>query len=163
MQKTISNLPEIKLVGITTQTNNASETNPSTAKIGITAQKYFHDKLSEKIAHRKEPGTTYCVYTDYENGPTGNYTYFIGEETTSFNDLPEGFTELTIPAQNYAKFTSDPGTIPNVIINLWQKIWAMKPEELGGERSYLADFEIYDKRAHDHQNVVLDIYIGIKT
>lgn len=36
------------------------------------------------------------------------------------------------------------------------------PEQLGGERSYIADFEVYDERASDHLNVVLDIYIGIK-
>ncbi len=38
----------------------------------------------------------------------------------------------------------------------------MTAEELGGERNYITDFEIYDERANDPQNTVLDIYIGIK-
>lgn len=59
-------------------------------------------------------------------------------------------------------FTSNPGPMPAVCIDLWQKIWTLNPAQLGGERQYLADFELYDKRASDPQNTVLDIYIGIK-
>ena len=32
---------------------------------------------------------------------------------------------------------------------------------IGCERAYIADFEVYDERSHDHNNVTLDIYIGI--
>ena len=80
----------------------------------------------------------------------------------SFDALSEGFSVLTIPEQKYAKFTNGPGAMPDICINAWQDIWQMKVEELGGERRYLADFEIYDERASDQQNVVFDIYIGIK-
>ena len=138
------------------------ESDTSTNKIAATVQRYFHGALSEKIYNRKKPGTTYCVYTDYESNFTGDYTYFIGEEVTSFDNISDGFEKLTIPTQNYTKFTSGPGAMPDICINAWQKIWAMTPEDLGGERAYLADFEIYDERASDHQNVVFDIYIGIK-
>lgn len=164
MKKEIKTLSEIKLVGITTRTNNAHifEPNPATNKIAAIVQKYFHEALAEKIVHRKKPGTTYCVYTNYESDFMGDYTYFIGEEVTTFVDLPEEFSKLTIPVQNYAKFTNGPSPMPEVCINLWQQIWQMKPEELGGERAYIADFEIYDERAIDHQNVILDIYIGVK-
>ena len=162
MQKIKTDLPEIKLVGITTRTNNAAEINPVTSKIGPTVQKYFHNELAEKITGRKKPGTTYCSYTEYENDFTGDYTYFIGEEVASFDNLPDGFSKLIIPTQQYAKFTSDPGAMPNVVISLWQKIWQMSPEELGSTRNYVADFELYDERAVDHQNMVLDVYVGIK-
>jgi predicted transcriptional regulator YdeE len=165
MQKTLTNMPEIKLVGIKTRTNNANifEQNPANNKIAAAVQKYFHNALMEKIVLRKKPGTTYCVYTDYVNDFNGDYTYFIGEEVTSFDAiLPEGFTKLTIPAQNYVKFTNGPGPMPEVCMNMWQKIWQMTPTELSGERSYNADFEIYDERAMDHNSVELDIYVGIK-
>lgn len=161
MEKTAAQLPEIKLVGITARTNNAAEFNPATAHIPNTIQQYFQKGLSEKIAHRKQPGTTYCAYTDYESDLNGNYTYFIGEEVDSFDNLPEGLTPLTIPAQTYTKFTNGPAPMPNVCISLWQKIWQMPSSELGGTRSYRADFELYDERAHDQNNTVLDIYIGL--
>ena len=124
-------------------------------------QRYFHGALAEKIPNRKKPGTTFCAYTDYESNYLGAYTYFIGEEVNSFNHLPEGFDKLTIPAQSYAKFTTDSAPMPEVIVNAWNEIWKMSPQELGGERAYQTDFEIYDERAADHQQIVLDIYVGI--
>jgi predicted transcriptional regulator YdeE len=162
MQKTMAKLPEIKLVGITARTNLASEMNLATAKIGATVQKYFHGCCPKKIQNRKNPNVTYCVYTDYESDFTGDYTYFIGEEVDSFDGLPEGFETLVMPIQNYAKFTTDSGPMPAVCISAWQKIWTMTSAEFGNERAYIADFEVYDERALDHQNVVLDIYIGLR-
>ena len=52
--------------------------------------------------------------------------------------------------------------MPGIVVEAWQKIWQMSDSELGGVRSYIADFEIYDERAFDPQNAVVDIYIGIK-
>ena len=52
--------------------------------------------------------------------------------------------------------------MPDVCIALWQKIWSMKPEILGGTRAYQTDFELYDARAQDPKNTVLDIYVGIQ-
>lgn len=160
MQKTILTLPEIKLVGITARTNNVSEMNPKTAKIAPTIQKYLQNAMYEKIPNRKE-GKTYCVYTEYESDFNGDYTYFIGAAVESFGELPEGYVEHIIPAQDYAKFTNDPGPMPLVCINMWQKIWQMSPQGLGGKRNYLSDFELYDERAANPLSVVLDIHIGI--
>ncbi len=161
MQKIITILPEIKLVGITARTSLASEMNLATAKIGATVQKYFHGNHPEKINNRKNPGVTYCIYTNYESDFTGEYTYFIGEEVYSFGDLPEGFETLVIPGQRYAKFTTESGAMPAVCIGAWQKIWTMTAAELGGERAYVADFEVYDERALDHQNTILDVFVGL--
>ncbi|MHB9147469.1 MAG: GyrI-like domain-containing protein [Candidatus Amoebophilus sp.] len=158
MQKTIIMLPAIKLVGISCRTNNLAEMEPATAKIGTTIQKYV--ALSTKIKHDK-PSTTYCVYTNYESDFRGNYTYFIGKEVAEFNNIPAEFDTLIIPAQNYTKFTTEPGSMPMVCIEMWKKIWNMNSEELGGPRKYLADFEIYDQRATNPEHTVLDIYIGI--
>ncbi|WP_395477396.1 GyrI-like domain-containing protein [Rickettsia endosymbiont of Pantilius tunicatus] len=162
MNKIITQLPEIKLVGITTRTSNAAEFNPDTAKIKSMLQRFFADNLQDKILNRKNPGKIFAVYTNYASNENGEYTYFLGEEVTTFESTSQGFEELTIPVQNYAKFTSDHGPIPAVVINMWQKIWQMDDTALGGKRAYIADFEIYDERSHDHNNAVLDIYIGIK-
>ncbi len=163
MQKIITELPTIKLVGITTRTNNKQlfESDPATNKVAATVQKYFHGALSDKIPHRKNPGVTYCVYTEYETDHNGDFTYFIGEQVSTFDHLPEGFISLTIPAQTYAKFTNGPAPMPMVCIDMWQKIWKMDNSQLGGTRGYRADFELYDERASDHNKVTLDLFIGI--
>jgi predicted transcriptional regulator YdeE len=162
MQKTRAKMPEIKLVGITVRTNNKAEFDTATAKIGSCVQHYFHQQVADKIPHRKNPGTTFSVFTDYESDYTGEYTYFIGEEVSSIDDTPEGLESHSIPPQTYIKFTTEPGPMPNVVIDAWQEIWKMSPEDLGGQRRYHTDFEIYDERANDPQNVVLDLYIGLE-
>lgn len=162
MQKTRLVVPEIIVVGIKVRTNNQDEFNPDIAKIGPCVQRYFQQQVADKIPHRKKPGTTISAFTDYESDYTGEYTYFIGEEVTSIDHLPEGLNELHIPSQTYIKFTTGAGPMPNVVINAWQEIWKMSPEDLGGKRRYRTDFEVYDERAADPQNVVLDLYIGLK-
>ena len=96
MQKTVTELPEIKLLGILCRTNNTAEMNISSAKIAPTIQKYFRQAVGEEIPNRKNPGTTYCVYTDYESDFTGDYTYFIGEEVKVGGDSMEGFSSIII-------------------------------------------------------------------
>lgn len=162
MNQTTMTRPEIKLVGIKARTCNKNEQNWQEGKIFPCVQRYFQEGLAERIPHRQAPGTTLCVYTEYESDVNGNYTYFIGEEVESFENVPEEFSTHTIPAQIYTKFTTQPGAMPSVLKNAWDHIWTMTPKELGADRAYIADFEVYDERAADHNNIVLDIYIGLK-
>lgn len=162
MNKTIQERSEIKLVGISARTSNAREMNPETSKIGTTMQKFFGNDMQAQIFGRKKPGTVLAVYTSYESDEHGEYTYFLGEEVNDFEDIPQDFETLTIPAQTYVTFTSSSGKMPTVCINMWQNIWKMKASELGGVRSYIADFEVYDERSQNPEQAVLDIYIGIQ-
>jgi predicted transcriptional regulator YdeE len=164
MKKTELSLPELKLIGLTCRTSLNNEMNPSSAKIPTMLQTYFGNQSPEKIPHRLTPGTTYCVYTNYESDYTGEYDYFVGEAVSSFEEAPEGFSQLTIPTQYYVKVTAGPGQMPQVCIETWQKIWAIETEaaSLGGKRNYLADFEVYDERAADPTKTILDVFVGIK-
>lgn len=163
MQKESITLPEINLVGICVRTSYDQELDKMKGHIFPCIRHYFHGGVAEKISHRKKPGSTFCVYTDYETDHTGVYTYFIGEEVSSFDaQLPEGFQKLIIPKQEYVKFTTSPAPMPDVIVNAWSEVLAMPSKELGGTRTYKADFEIYDERASDHQNIILDLYVGIE-
>jgi predicted transcriptional regulator YdeE len=163
MQQEICHLPQITLVGITIRTNNHNEIDPMTGKILGCIQRYFHGNLAQQIAERSNPGTTYCAYTAYESDHRGDYTYFIGEAVGKLGALPEGFESLVIPAQTYAKFTNGPGAMPEVVRKPWFAIWEMSADDLGGERSYHTDFELYDERAADHSKIILDLFIGLKT
>lgn len=161
MQQSHIHLPAKKLMGIQVRTNNQTEIDPMTGKIFPIVRQFFHEQLFEKIPHRTKPGTTFCCYTDYESDHNGDYTYFIGEEVDSLHDIPAGFETLIIPEQSYAKFTTAPAPMPDVVRNAWFSIWKMTDADLGGKRRYATDFEIYDERASDHQNIVMDLFIGI--
>lgn len=164
MQKQKIQLSEMTLVGLTARTNNKAEMNPATSKIGALANSYWKNQMASNIIqHRIKPGVTYAVYTDYESDEHGDYTYFIGEAVDSLENQDRfQFKTITIPASTYQKFTTKSGKMPDIVIDAWQKIWQMKENDFEGKRTYVADFEIYDQRASDFNNTVVDIYIGIK-
>jgi predicted transcriptional regulator YdeE len=166
MQQQNISLPMITLIGIDTRTNNSFETNPMTSKIFPCAQRYGQEQLFDKITNRKKPGSTFCVYTDYDSDHTGDYTFFIGEEIDeAMADtyvLVDGLKKLVIPVQNYAKFTTESGQMPFVAITAWQSIWQMTPDTLGGKRRFHTDFQIHDERALNPMATILDIYVGVE-
>lgn len=162
MQKELTNKPEIKLVGLTARTNNQNEMNPQTAKIGKLAGRFASEGIANQISNRTNPGVTFSVYTEYDSNEHGDYTYFIGEEVSSFENVSKDLQTLTIPAAKYQKFTTPAGKMPEVVINAWMQIWQMTAKDFEGERAYIADFEVYDQRASDPLDAILDVYIGIK-
>lgn len=162
MHNEVTHLDEIQFIGMSIRTNNQDEQNQETAKIGPLVGRYFSQQLAEQIPNRINPGVTLCVYTDYESDEHGQYTYFIGEAVSSIDEIPEGFTSKKISAGKFTKFTTEPGPMPMVVIKAWQHIWGLSSDGLGGQRNYLADFEVYDQRAADPSNSVVDLYIGVK-
>jgi predicted transcriptional regulator YdeE len=53
--------------------------------------------------------------------------------------------------------------VGKVVPAAWLQIWSQEDKhQLGGQRAYRADFEVYDKRAADPQNSQVDVYVGIK-
>lgn len=167
MQKTSVNLGDIQLIGLKARTNLANEINPATSKIMQLVGQYFSEKIYFNIPNRlnknqETPNRTFCAYTEYAGDYTADYTFFIGEEVTNLETIPETLSGLQIPAQHYTKFTTQPGPMPATVINAWQQIWLMSDKDLGGKRMYHTDFEIYDERAADPLNTVLDVYIGLQ-
>lgn len=156
-------LGELILIGSSIRTNNKNEMNPETAKIGQHFHSYFFDKISDQMKHRHSPNTTYSVYTNYESNENGEYTHFIGEVVQSLDDQDlSKFQTLVIPPSMYQKFTTPSGELPNVVIEAWQKIWKMNAVSLGGKRTYIADFEVYDHRSYSPGCAIVDIFISIK-
>lgn len=162
MKPELTTLDGLTLMTVKTRTNNDCEMDPTAAKIAGTAQRYFVEQTADKFQGRLTPGVTYGTYSNYESDELGDYDYAIGENVGS-NAAQAPFHTLEIPAGPYAKFTVGPGKMPDIIIDAWQKIWQMDDEVLGGERSYLVDFEVYDERAMDPDNTVVDVYIGLET
>jgi predicted transcriptional regulator YdeE len=162
MKKALLQRPEIKIVGLSLRTNNQKEMDPITNTIGQLVHTYLSAQIAGQIPNRKNPGVTLSVFTEYDSNEHGDYTYIIGEEVEHFGNVPTLFKQLTIPASKYQRFTTKPGQMPQVVVQAWQQIWQMSAADLGGQRAYQADFEVYDERALDPARTTLDIYIGIK-
>jgi predicted transcriptional regulator YdeE len=148
------------IAGITTRTNNAQEMSGN-GKIGDVWQTFLQPSLVAKIPNKVGVDLV-AVYTDYETDHTGHYTYLLGLPITSAESLPGTLTVRQVPAGRYAVFSSGRGPLTQVVKDVWQRIWSMTPEELGGTRAFQTDFEIYDQRSADPANAQIDVYVGLR-
>jgi hypothetical protein len=72
----------------------------------------------------------------YEGDYTKPYSWILGCEVSSLDEIPEGLVGKVIPESKYAVFTTQ-GEFPQGLIAAWQAVW--KSNLL---RSYTSDFEL---------------------
>jgi predicted transcriptional regulator YdeE len=148
------------VIGISARTSNAKEVTAD-GVIGPMWARLFQENLLAKIPNKADQNIV-VVYTDYASDHTGEYTYVLGARVASDAQVPAGLVAKKIPAQKFAVFTSEKGPAPKVVPQLWMKINSLPKTAVGGDRLYKADFEIYDERATDPENLQMDVYVGIK-
>ncbi|WP_155593969.1 effector binding domain-containing protein [Lysinibacillus cavernae] len=148
-----------QIVGISAQTSNAKEITAQ-AKIPQLWDHFYQQNIVGQIAERKNDNV-YGLYADYETDVNGDYSITLGVEGLNNAETPAGLVVKTIPTAKYLVFTSDKGTMPEVVIQTWQEIWAWFANS-GVERTYTGDFELYDERCANPQETQVDIYIAIK-
>jgi len=148
------------VIGITARTSNAKEMTPD-GVIGKQWMRFFQEGVLDKIPNKADTSIV-AVYTDYASDHNGEYTYLLGARVTSDAEVPKGMVAKKIPGGKFAVFTSDKGQAPQVVPATWMKINSLPQNEVGGDRLYRADYEIYDERARDPQNLQVDVYVGIR-
>lgn len=146
------------VIGIAARTSNAREMTAD-GIIGKQWDRLMQEDIFGKIPNKADQNIV-AVYTDYASDKDGEYTYLLGARVTSDADVPEGMVAKKIPSGRFAVFTSEKGPGPKVVPETWTKINSLPTSSL--VRAYRADYEIYDERARDPQNLVMDVYVGIK-
>jgi predicted transcriptional regulator YdeE len=157
----IVQLDGFEVIGIATRTNNAKEAGPDGA-IPKLWQRVMQEHVIEHVPEKTGP-TLYAVYADYASDANGDYTLVLGAKVGPETKAPAGMMTTTVPAGQYAVFTSERGPVARVVVETWMRIWAYYQSPANGQRAYHADFELYDQRAADPNNAQVDIYIGLKT
>lgn len=148
------------VVGITARTSNAKEMTADGA-IGKQWMRIFQEGVIGKIPNKADASIV-AVYTDYASDRNGEYTFLLGARVTSDAEVPAGMESRKIPGGKFAVFTSEKGPAPQVVPATWMKINSLPQAAVGGDRTYRADYEIYDERARDPQNLQVDVYVGIR-
>jgi predicted transcriptional regulator YdeE len=148
------------VVGVEARTNNATEMSGS-GRIGGVWQAFLRPNLVNKIPNRIGVDPI-AIYTEYETDHTGYYTYLLGLPTSSIDAPPANLAIKHVPAGRYAVVSSRRGPVAEVVREVWQHIWSMSAEELGGARAFQTDYEIYDQRATDPENAQVDVYVGLR-
>jgi predicted transcriptional regulator YdeE len=152
---------EFSLIGIEARTSNSKEMTGA-GVIPKQWNKFFAEGIAAAIPHKIDP-TIYAVYSDYASDRRGDYNFFIGMKVSDTSSMPAGMVAKKVPGGKFAVITTEKGPVQRVVPEAWQKIWSLEDDsQLGGVRSYKADFELYDQRARDPQNSQVDIYVGIE-
>jgi predicted transcriptional regulator YdeE len=139
-------IEQFQVIGIAARTSNARE---------MTADGVI-PKLWADPPHSDDSGLI-ALYTDYESDADGEYTFVLGGKAGPASAASEGMVVKSVPPGRYAVFTSERGPVDRVVFETWKRIWSELPS-----RSFVADFEVYDQRAADPGDAVIDIYVGVK-
>ena len=160
MQPKIVEQQAFTVIGFAARTGNAKEFTAD-GQIGRLWTRLFQENLLSKIPNKTDSSIV-AVYTDYAADKDGEYTFLLGARVNSEADAPEGMVAKKIPAGKYAVFTTEKGPGPKVVPEAWMHINSLPPSAAGGDRVYRADFEVYDQRAADPQNLQADVYVGVR-
>jgi len=148
------------VIGISARTNNAREMTAD-GVIGKQWGRLMQEGLIEKIPNKTDQSIV-AVYTDYASDHNGDYTFLLGARVKPDSDVPAGMVAKKIPSGKFAVFTTEKGPAQKVVPETWVKINSLPKTAVGGDRVYRADYEIYDERAADPTNMVVDVYVGIR-
>ena len=149
----ISRQNQFYLTGISVRTTN--QNGQSQKDIGGLWTKFTTEELIRQIKDRVSDDM-YCVYTDYETDHTGPYTAVLGCKVSSLDNIPGGFTGITIPADKYQVYYLE-GRFPANIGEAWQQIWASDID-----RKYTADYDFYKADPKSFEETEARIYLAVK-
>lgn len=119
-------------------------------------EKFFRENIAAKIPG-KINNNIYALYTDYEGDYTKPYSWILGCEVESLDEVPEGLVGKVIPASEYAVYTTQ-GKFPEGLIAAWQAIWKAQFKRL-----YTSDFELYSADFDPEHNPQVKVYIAVES
>jgi predicted transcriptional regulator YdeE len=148
------------VVGIAVRTSNAEQMTAA-RPIGTLWERLFKEGVLAAIPNRAD-GDIVAVYSQYASDKDGEYTYLLGARVKKVESAPAGMTVLNVPAGRYAVFTSERGPVEKVVVEMWRRVWETPKNALGGDRTYQVDFEVYDQRAQNPADAVVDLYVAVR-
>lgn len=150
----IIKIDSFHVIGISVRTTN--ENGQAAKDIPVLWEKFMSEGILDQIPNKID-NALYCIYTDYEKDHTKPYTTILGCKVENLNDIPNEMVSKTIDVAAYQKFVAKGKLMQGAVYNEWTKIWN---SEL--ERTFTADFEIYDERALNPENAEVDIFVAVK-
>jgi predicted transcriptional regulator YdeE len=151
---------EFTVVGIAVRTSNAEQMTEA-RPIGKQWKRLFKEGVLAAIPNKADAHIV-ALYTEYASDKDGAYTYVLGARVTKVESVPAGMVAKKVSAGRFAVFTSERGPVQKVVVEMWQRVWATPKSALGGDRTYKTDFEVYDQRAQNPADSVVDLYVAVR-
>ena len=148
-----SAIESFHIVGIEIRTTN--ENNQAMEDIPKLWKRFMAEQIAGLIPSKMND-TIYCVYTDYESDHAGPYTVILGCQVASFGNVPDGMRLVTIEGGTYQVVTKRGNVMKGLVVEGWHEIWHAPIQ-----RSFKADFEVYDHRAANPEDAEVDIFVSI--
>ncbi len=146
----------IKLIGKTIRTTNAE--GKCIAELSKFWCEFYKNNESLNIPNKTDENYCYGVYSNYESGTEGYYDYTIAYQVDSLENIPDGFTALTIEPGNFAKFKEEGVmNLSGKCTSLWNQIWNSDID-----RTFQIDYEIYEVASSCGENPQMEYFISVK-
>ena len=141
-----------KVIGIEVRTTNVN----GQAKSDINAlwNKWYTENVATRIPNTVS-NHLYNIYTDYESDENGFYNTILGYKVSTLASIPKGLIGKQIPKATYKEFVSE-GKLPDCVVKIWEMIWNLK-----FDRSYIADFDVYNPDTMNPENALVKTYVSI--
>lgn len=143
-----------KLIGIGLRTTN--ENNQAAKEIAGLWQRFMGENIMAQIPNKID-NTIFSLYTDYEGDHTQPYTAILGCKVENLDTIPEGMMGKSFDGGTYVKTTAKGDITKGLILDHWTKIF-----EMGLDRIYTADFEVFGEKAQNPSDAEVDFYIAVK-
>lgn len=143
-----------QMIGIAVRTTN--QDGQATREIAELWGKFLSEGILLKIPNKIDD-TVYSLYTDYEGDHTQPYTTVLGCKVTSLDTIPEGMVGKSFDGGKYVETSAKGDLTQGLIVNHWSKIW-----EMGLDRRYTADFEVFGSKAQNPQDAEVDFLVAVK-
>ena len=151
----IQQIASFSVIGISVRTTN--ENGQSGTDIPALWEKFMSEGILEKIPNKVDH-TLYCIYTDYEKDHTKPYTTILGCKVSDLTEIPDGMVSKTFSEASYERFVATGNLMHGAVFDEWTKIW-----DSDLNRSFTADFEVYDSRSQDPENAEVDIFVAVNS
>ena len=136
LQPQLQRLDAFNVAGLTARTTNRDESDPQVARIGTLWERFFGERVYEKLPQRSDDMRLYGVYSAYEADAHGAF------DVTTGVAVSDGPTAVRIEGGDYLVFSGQ-GEMPQMVLAVWQAIWQYFEAHPEIRRRFQSDFEAY--------------------
>lgn len=142
------------IAGIQIRTNHDAELDPDSARLDRLWEGFTGESLAQRIPDRAAGSPVYGVYSDYRDGPDGDYCVLAGVEVGDERKVPEPYKTVVIEAGEYLVFHAR-GRFSDTFMETWSRVWRYFEAEDAPRRRFRTDYEVYEGIDR------LAIYVGV--